>query len=108
MLEAIDPSRKLADAADILSDRFRTHLVRFADVVAPHAAALDRRFRTALRKLGYDKTQQAALVGITPGEAARILASGATAGEFFEQVEYNGRRLAKFNVSPGAIAAALG
>jgi signal transduction histidine kinase len=75
--------------------------------VAPHSAVLDRRFRAALKKRGYDPIQQAALCGITPGEAARVLASGAPAGAFFEQVEYNGRRLAKFNVSPGAIAQAL-
>jgi signal transduction histidine kinase len=97
----------LAEAADMLSGQFRSHLRRFAEVVAPSAAALDRSFRAALRKQGYHPKQQAALAAITPGEAARVLASGAPAARFLEQVEYNGRRLAKFNVSPGVVTRAL-
>jgi signal transduction histidine kinase len=98
---------RLADAADILSDQFRSHLERFAQVVSPHAAGLDRRFRGALRSMGLNEKQRMALVGITPGEAARLLAAGFPPTHFFEQVEYHGRRLAKFNLSPGDIAGAL-
>ncbi len=68
---------------------------------------MDRRFRTALRKMGFNPKQQAALAGITHGEAARVLACGFPPTHFFEQVEYHGRRLAKFNLSPGDIANAL-
>ena len=102
-----EPSPRLTDASDILSDQFRTHLKRFSAAVAPHAATMDRRFRTSLRKLGFNPKQQVALAGITHGEAARVLACGFPPTHFFEQVEYHGRRLAKFNLSPGDIANAL-
>jgi signal transduction histidine kinase len=48
-----------------------------------------------------------ALAAITPGAAARILASGQSALKFIEQVEYNGRRLAKLNLPPSSIVEAL-
>ena len=43
--------------------------------------------------------QRAALSAITTGSAARILARNKPALQFIEQVEYNGRRLAKMNLA---------
>lgn len=49
--------------------------------------------------------ERTALTAITPGAVARALS---TAGaDFFEQVEYHGRRLAKLNLPPSQIVAAL-
>jgi signal transduction histidine kinase len=48
-----------------------------------------------------------ALAAITPGAAARVLAFGQPPLKFIEQVEYNGRRLAKLNLPPSAILEAL-
>ena len=48
-----------------------------------------------------------ALAAITPGAAARILSLGQPPLKFIEQVEYNGRRLAKLNLPPSAILEAL-
>jgi len=48
-----------------------------------------------------------ALAAITPGAAARILAKGQPPLKFIEQVEYNGRRLAKLNLPPSSIVEAL-
>ena len=62
---------------------------------------------TRLRQLEFDPAQRTALAAITPGAAARILATGKTALQFIEQVEYNGRRLAKLNLPPSAILEAL-
>ena len=102
-----DTTPRLADAADILGDQFRSHLDRFARAIAPHASGMDRRFRGILRTMGLNEKQRTALSGITLGEAARLLAAGFPPTHFFEQVEYHGRRLAKFNLSPGDIAGAL-
>src|SRR6266568_7416127 len=97
----------LADAADVLSDQLRAHLVRLSTLIKPHSGYLDQRFRQRLRSRKYDQKQLKALSAITPGAAARILGSDRPPADFFEQVEYSGRRLAKLNVPPIEIIAAL-
>src|SRR5690349_7020310 len=76
-----------------------------ADVLAPQLARLDAAFCAQLD--GYDARQRKALLGITPGAAARLLVAGKTLGAYLEQVAYNGRRLAKLNVSPREVLRAL-
>lgn len=46
-------------------------------------------------------------MALTTGSAAKILASGRPPLKFIEQVEYNGRRLAKLNLAPSNIVEAL-
>jgi signal transduction histidine kinase len=110
-------SPELADAADVLSDQLRVHLQRLAVFLLPHADALDRRFLAKLKEGQFGPPQseprhfepkiRVALAAITPGAAARILASGQPPLKFIEQVEYNGRRLAKLNLPPSSIVEAL-
>ena len=105
-------SPELADAADVLSDQLRVHLHRLAVFLLPHAETLDRRFLANLKKGKFEPRQfepkiRVALASITPGAAARILASGQPPLKFIEQVEYNGRRLAKLNLPPSSIVEAL-
>lgn len=100
-------SPELADAADVLSDQLRVHLQRLAVLLKPHADKIDRRFLNRLRALEFHPKQRIALAAITPGAAARILANGQPPLKFIEQVEYNGRRLAKLNLPPSAILEAL-
>jgi signal transduction histidine kinase len=105
-------SPELADAADVLSDQLRVHLHRLAVLLLPHAETLDRRFLAKLKKGQFEPRQfepkiRIALASITPGAAARILASGQPPLKFIEQVEYNGRRLAKLNLPPSSIVEAL-
>jgi signal transduction histidine kinase len=100
-------SPELADAADVLSDQLRVHLHRLAVLLQPHADRIDRRFLSRLRELQFEPMQRIALAQITPGAAARILARGKAPLHFIEQVEYNGRRLAKLNLPPSAILEAL-
>ena len=105
-------SPELADAADVLSDQLRVHLHRLAVFLLPHAEALDRRFLARLKRDKFARHQFdakicVALASITPGAAARILASGQPPLKFIEQVEYNGRRLAKLNLPPSSIVEAL-
>jgi signal transduction histidine kinase len=100
-------SPELADAADVLSDQLRFHLHRLARFLEPQADKIDRRFLTRLREMGFEPQQRTALAAITPGAAARVLARELPALKFIEQVEYNGRRLAKLNLPPSAILEAL-
>ena len=105
-------SPELADAADVLSDQLRVHLHRLAVFLLPHAETLDRRFLARLKRGKFEPRQfepkiRVALASITPGAAARILASGQPPLKFIEQVEYNGRRLAKLNLPPSSIVEAL-
>lgn len=78
-----------------------------ATALLPEVDALDSRFLSKLRALKYQPKQRSALAAITVGAAARILAGGLPVLKFIEQVEYNGRRLAKLNLPPSAILAAL-
>ena len=105
-------SPELADAADVLSDQLRVHLHRLAVLLLPQAETLDRRFLARLKRGQFESRQfepkiRVALAAITPGAAARILASGQPPLKFIEQVEYNGRRLAKLNLPPSGIVEAL-
>jgi signal transduction histidine kinase len=100
-------SPELADAADVLSDQLRVHLQRLAVLLDPLADKIDRRFLNRLRQLQFQPKQRIALTAITPGAAARILVQGHPPLKFIEQVEYNGRRLAKLNLPPSAILEAL-
>lgn len=100
-------SPELADAADVLSDQLRVHLHRLAILLVPHADSLERRFQTRLKALSFEPKQRTALSAITIGSATRILAAGQAPLKFIEQVEYNGRRLAKLNLPPSAILEAL-
>ena len=100
-------SPKLADAADVLSDQLRIHLQRLAEFLLPHADRLEKRFLSKLKRLGFEPKICSALNALTPGAASKILAAGAIPLMFMEQVEYNGRRLAKLNIPPGRVVEAL-
>ncbi|HTP89873.1 MAG TPA: GAF domain-containing sensor histidine kinase [Bryobacteraceae bacterium] len=106
-MQITEISPELADAADVLSDQLRVHLQRLAVSLLPHAETLDRKFAARLKRLGFDPRIRGALMALTPGAAAFILGSGRPPLKFIEQVEYNGRRLAKFNIAPSAIIEAL-
>src|SRR5207247_4564821 len=80
----------LADAADVLSDQLREHLVRLSSLIKPHAGYLDERFRRRIRGKKYDQKQLKALSAITPGAAAKILGFDRPPADFFEQVDYSG------------------
>ena len=103
---------ELADAADVLSDQLHAHLYRLSKLVMPHLASIEARFRASLNRKRILPIQATALSSITFGAAARILTAsgkpeGSPALKFIEQVEYNGRRLAKLNLPPSAIVEAL-
>jgi signal transduction histidine kinase len=74
----------------------RRHIWRMLRALAPAAARVERRCRTLLRGRSYDDAQIRALLAILPSAASRHR----SLNQFMEQVEYNGRRLAKLNVPP--------
>jgi len=100
-------SPALADAVNLLSGQLRTHLRGLAKLLKPHVAALEGRFLTRLQELGFEPKQRKALAALTLGAAVRVVGRGRRVQVFLEQVEYNGRRLAKLNLPPTDIAAAL-
>ncbi len=111
-MQLTEISPELADAADVLSDQLRVHLQRLAVFLLPHAETLDRKFFAKLKSRQFEPRQheakiRTALASLTPCAAARILASGLPPLKFIEQVEYNGRRLAKLNLPPSSIVEAL-
>ncbi len=91
----------------MLSDQLKVHLRRLSELLAPHADRLEKKFVARLNGLRYEKKQRIALAAITLGAAARILVQRRPPLKFIENVEYHGRRLAKLNLPPSAIVAAL-
>jgi len=102
----------LAAAADVLSEQLQEKLEEIATRLRPRASQLEKRFLDALEHgkehlPALDERQAAALRAITPAAALQKLGAGRPISEFFEQVEYNGRRLAKMHLPPSAIVDAL-
>jgi hypothetical protein len=97
----------LAETAAGLTQQMQAHLVWMARTLADRWVALDRKFRKRLKELGYSAAQAASLVEITPGAAGQMLAAGRSLSEFLEQVQYRGRRLAKLDLAPAQVVAAL-
>ena len=87
----------------LLTAAARRYVARMTSAIAPYADRLDRRFRALLRKRGYGPAQARAFLAITPAAASRL----PSLDKFLEQVEYNGRRLAKFNAEPGEVRETL-
>jgi signal transduction histidine kinase len=83
------------DAANIFREPLAGELALFARLIEPHLARL-----TVSRSRSSDARQLKALSLITSGAAARLVSAGRTVSDFFEQVGYNSRRLAKLNVPP--------
>ncbi len=72
-------------------------------LIEPQAGRLDREFTRLLRGQDYAPLAVRALVAITPAAASRLRRFD----RFLEQVEYNGRRLAKLNVPVSQVQQAL-
>jgi signal transduction histidine kinase len=97
----------LAETAAGLTQQMQAHLAWMARTLADRWVALDRKFRKRLKELGYSAAQAASLVEITPGAAGQMLAAGRSLSDFLEQVQYRGRRLAKLDLAPAQVVAAL-
>jgi signal transduction histidine kinase len=87
----------------IFTTAARRHISSLPAALSGEAEALNRQFRAHLRQAGWDAPQIRMLLAITPAACAQL---GSLAG-FFEQVDYQGRRLAKFNVPQTAAVEVL-
>jgi signal transduction histidine kinase len=87
----------------LLTPAARRHARLLARAIVPFASGLDRRFRAILRSHAYSATTIRACLAITPAAASRCRSLRA----FLEQVDYNGRRLAKLSVPPAELKEAL-
>jgi signal transduction histidine kinase len=94
-------------ASDVFGNRLRGHLEVLAKVLRPHFRRLEKRFLERLRRLGYEPRQRKALAAITPGAAAAAFAGHRLPPDFIEQIEYNGRRLAKLKLAPSRVLRAF-
>ena len=81
----------------------RRHVRRLAQVIAPASPGLERKFLALLRKRRYGEVERRALMAISPCAVARL----GSIEKFIDQVDYNGRRLAKCNLSPEAAGQVL-
>ncbi len=97
----------LAETAAGLSQQMQAQMVWMARALESRWAGIDRQFRRRLKELGYTAPQAASLVEITPGAAGQMLAAGRPLADFFEQVRYRARRLAKLDLVPARVVEAL-
>lgn len=81
----------------------RRHIRRMLRLLTPMAAPVERRCRTWLRSKPYNDAQIRALLAILPSAACRLK----SLNQFMEQVDYNGRRLAKLNIPPSEVLGVL-
>jgi signal transduction histidine kinase len=95
--------RALVGALGLLKKDWQAGFRDLAHLLEHGGGALDRRFLAQLRQRGCDAKQRKALAAVTGGAAVQILAQGRPVSWFLEQVDYNGRRLAKLNLPPSAV-----
>ena len=94
-------------AEPFLTAQAFARLLGLARLIAPHAVDLQQRYARVLTRGGWRTLRRKALLEISPVSAARMLAARKPLHRFLEQVEYNSRRLAKLNVTPGEALEAL-
>ena len=98
----------LADAADVLSDQLASTSSAWLRCSNPTWLNWIRAFRQRLRKLHYDRQADQGAVRISrPARRPEFLSADRPAADFFELVEYSGRRLAKLNIPPAGVVRAL-
>lgn len=91
-----------AGAAGVIATGSGPRLRTLARLLRGECARTDTLFLGFLERRGYGELQCKALAAVTPGAALRLLAQGRALEDFFEQVSYNGRRLAKLDMLPAA------
>lgn len=97
----------LPERAASLLRRFQAPLARLAALLQPELAKLDRLAERRWRERGLGPAERRALRQVTSLGAMRLLAAGGALGDFFEQVDYHGRRLAKLEMAPARVAAEM-
>jgi len=90
-------------AEPLLTVAARRHAAKLARAIAPDASRLERRCRALLKRRGHCPAVRRGLLAIAPSALAQQI----SLDQFLEEVEYQGRRLAKHNLSPVEVRAVL-
>jgi len=98
---------KLAGGAPGFDPALVEELAALGRQLAPRLARLDADFHRQAGARKYGALEIRALAAIAPGAALRFFAAGRPAADFVEEVAYQGRRLAKLNLPPQEVLAAL-
>jgi signal transduction histidine kinase len=98
---------KLADAADWLDLGLMDQVRDLARALEPRLGMLEKRYARRLKEEAFAPPRVAFLTRVTPLNAARFLINQRTLKHFFEEVEINGRQLARLNVAPEDVTRAL-
>ena len=109
MMRDLERTPVLSQDVVVLSDRQKSRIRRLAARLGPRTQAIENRWRRRLAKIAgleLDGPRLRALASINPGSWSELLAKGEV-GQFLEQVEYHGRRLAKLDVPPDHVLASL-
>ena len=96
-----------AGAAGFLNTGIVRRIGRTARLLRQACPELDAWFLELLAERGFDPIQSRALGAITLAAAVKLLGRRKPLLDFFEQVAYSGRRLAKLDVEPAAVLEAL-
>jgi signal transduction histidine kinase len=98
----------LPEDAVVLSDQVQEYIRRLARAVVPRSGPIGQRWRRRLARAGLrgEDPRLRALAALNPVASADLLAAGKLS-DFFERVEYNGRRLAKLGVPPSQVISSL-
>ncbi|MCS7314680.1 MAG: GAF domain-containing sensor histidine kinase [Bryobacterales bacterium] len=78
-----------------------------ARALAGELPRLERLAAKRWRDQGFKPAERRALAQVSSAAAAAMLAAGGPLADYFEQVDYHGRRLAKLEVAPGLVAAEM-
>lgn len=109
MLRDLERTPVLSQDGVVLSKKVQKDLRRLAATLGPLASTIDARWRRRLSGVfaqRLDASRQRALASINPGAWMGLLAEGKLE-EFFENVEYHARRLAKLDVPPAKVLASV-
>jgi signal transduction histidine kinase len=93
----------MMQAQTLFTPAARRHIRLLAKAILPVAGHMERRFRAILRERRYDAAHVREILAITLVAAARAR----SLAQFFEAVEYHGKRLARLNTELAQVEALL-
>jgi signal transduction histidine kinase len=94
-------------SSGIAGKALEAQIKKHAPVLEMRRKTVDRRFRSKLRELGFDKEQSAVIPNVTAGAVIAAVSGGMPLHEVYREIETAGRQLAGLNVDPNRLAGAL-
>lgn len=110
MLRDLERTPVLSQDGVVLSKKVQDDLRRMASKLGPSVSTIEDRWKRQLQDVfedSLDSARERALASINPGAWMDLLEQGKTS-EFFENVEYHARRLAKLDMPPAKVLVSVG